>query len=392
MAAGLTALAGESRAQATDPSGALRLGVIGVGDRGRDLIRAFMRTGQVEVTALCDANPSRLKVGRFLARQETADFEDYRRMLDESDIDAVVVASPLHLHAEHTLAALDHDRHVYCEIALAHTIDQCRKVTEAVGRTGKVLQVGHQYRYAPWIQEGVKRIREGELGQVQRIHAIWHRNDDGRRRTSATDPAAARLANWRLYSEFSGGPLADLGAHQLDLANWIFEASPETVLAAGGVDFWKDGRDLPDNVAAVFRYPGGRTLVFSALSTNSMEGTQTRVFGTDGALVMTNADAALYWEPRSEHSAHVREDAGTDATTAPTRKHGVPYRGPGEPLAPAEDEHVEPTQLACAAFVRSVRQPAQPLADVTAGQAVAEWACRATLAMAEGRLVSGEAG
>jgi predicted dehydrogenase len=392
VAAGLTGLASESWTQAADPSGALRLGVIGVGHRGRDLIRAFMRSEQVRVTALCDTSPSRLKVGRFLARQETADFQDYRRMLDESEIDAVVVASPLHLHAEHTLAALDHHRHVYCEIALAHTIDQCRKMAEAVRRTGKVLQVGHQYRYAPWIQESVSCIRKGELGQVQRIHAAWHRNHDGRQDTSRTDPAAARLANWRLYSEFSGGPLADVGCHQLDLANWIFEASPETVLAAGGVDFWKDDRDIPDNVTAVFRYPEGRTLVFSALTTNSMEGTQTRVFGTDGTLVLTNADATLYWEPRTDHSAHVAEAPNADAFTGATRKHGLPYRGPGEPLVPAEGEPVDPDQLACAAFVKSVRQQAHPEADVAAGQASAEWACRATQALAEGRPVSGEAG
>jgi predicted dehydrogenase len=384
---GLAALAGRSGAAPASSSGAVRVGVIGVGHRGRDLIRAFVRTGEAKVTALADVDPGRFKIGTWMARQKTANFDDYRRMLDEAEIDAVAIASPLHAHAEQAIAALERGRHVYCEIALAHTIDEARRVAVTSVRTGKMVQVGHQYRYAPWVKEALGRIGKGAIGPPQQIHAFFHRNNDGRHAVEGEEGPHAELANWRLYKKYAGGPLADIGCHQIDLANQIFGTSPESVTACGGVDFWKDGRDVPDHLTAVFRYPGGRTLVFTALSTNCMDGVQARVFGTDGSLVVTNADATLYYEPKTDHSAHAVKATGADATTGATRRGEVPYRGPGEPLVPAEGQPADPDQLAGAAFVECVKGNTRPLADVSAGLASAEWACLANQALAEDRRV-----
>ena len=384
---GLSALVRASGAAPAGPAAPVRVGVIGAGHRGRDLIRAFVRTGEAKVTALGDVNPGKFKVATWMARQKTANFEDYRRMLAEADLDAVAVASPLSLHAEQTIAALESGRHVYCEIALAQTLEQLQAVRDAAARARRVLQVGHQFRYAPWVKETLACIRRGDIGQVQHIQAFFERNHDGRHAVEGDTAALAGLADWRLYRKYAGGPLADLGCHQLDLANQVFGAPPESVTASGGIDFWKDDRDLPDHMTAVFRYPAGCALVFTALSTNCMDGVQARIYGTEGSLVVTNADATRYYEPKTDHSAHAVKATGADATTGATRRGEVPYRGPGEPLVPAEGKPADPDLLACAAFIECVRTSARPLADVTAGLASAEWACLANQALAEDRRV-----
>ena len=152
-------------------------------------------------------------------------------MLERKDLDAVVVATPLSLHAEHVVASLESGRHIYGEKSMGHTIEHCDRIVAAVRRTGKHFQIGHQYRYAPWFQEAMRRIREGEIGRVMHVYGYWHRNSNWRR--PVPDPKFERLINWRLYREYSGGLAAELGSHQIDIANWVFGAPPESVIASG---------------------------------------------------------------------------------------------------------------------------------------------------------------
>jgi len=365
-ALGGTLLLGESEnLWGKAPSDRINLGIIGVGSRGQQLMRTFLRVPGVRFAGLCDVYEPRFAAGRRITSENTPIYHDYRELLAARDIDAVIVSTPLSLHAEHIVAVLESGHHVYGEKSMALTVEQCDRVLDAVKRSSKHYQVGLQYHYAPWYQEVLRRVQAGRLGHITQIYAYWHRNNSWRRPVPAgSDAKLERLINWRLYKEYSGGLLAELGSHHINFANEVFGALPESVVGSGGIDFWKDGRETQDNVQVTFRYPSGQTLFFSALTTNRFTGDQVRVFGTDGSAVLTESDATLYYEPKRPESA-VRQQTIVQhgIVTGATYKSELPYRGPGEPVAVPEDKQGSPDYLACAAFINSLRTNKRPEVD-----------------------------
>lgn len=350
----------------------VRLGVIGVGSRGKYMMRHFLRVPGVGIEALCDIYPPRLEEGRQVTGTSTPGFADYRQMLERAgrDLDAIVVATPLDRHAEHVIGSLDAGLDVYGEKALAFTVAECDAVVAAVRRTNRVFQVGHQYRYAPWYRQAVERIAAGEIGRVTHVYGYWHRNYDWRR--PVPRPELERQINWRLYREHSGGLLAELGSHHIDVANWIFGETPASVIGSGGIDFYPDGRDVFDNIQAVFDYPGGGTLVFSSLIGNHKTGFQLVVYGTGGTVELTLEDGHFFFEPARPSSAVPAERAGGIRSTATLSTAGdMPYRGAGARIELAEHESLDPSFYSAEAFVTAVREGARPIADVEVGRASA---------------------
>ena len=360
------------------PSDQVNLGVIGVGSRGQQLMRVMLRLGGVRVRGLCDVYEPRFAQGRKLTTEETPIYRDYRRLLEARDLDAIIVATPLALHAEHVIAALESGRHVYGEKSMALTVPECDRIVEAVKRAGKHFQIGLQYHYAPWYQEALERIRAGKIGHVTQIYAYWHRNHSWRR--PVPDPQDAkleRLINWRLYRAYSGGLLAELGSHHIHFANQVFGSIPESVVGSGGIDYWKDGREVPDNVQGVYRYPGGQTLLFSALTTNRLDGSQIRVLGTAGSVVLTQADGIFYDEPATARSAALAESVVEHGVvTGASYLAEMPYRGPGHPIEVPESKAGSADYIACRSFIDCVRNNRRPEADERAG-----WAAGVTVAV-----------
>jgi predicted dehydrogenase len=380
--------AAQAPARAVAPSDVVGIGIIGPGSRGQELMRKFLRVPGVSIRAVADVYEPRFAEVRRLTKEETPTYTDHRRMLERKDLDAVVVASPLSLHAEHVVASLESGRHVYGEKSMGHTIEHCDRIVAAARRTGRYFQVGHQYRYAPWFQEAMRRIKEGEIGRVMHVYGYWHRNTNWRR--PVPDPKFERLINWRMYREFSGGLAAELGSHQIDVANWVFGALPETVIGSGGIDYWKDGRDVDDNIQVVFRYPGGRSLVFSSLTENHKVGNQQWVYGDEGSVELTMEDGAFYYEKDRRKTAGpagaeiVERGVTTGATYSP--RGDMPYRGPGAPIKPPLDgPQGDPTFLCCKSFVESVHAGKRPFADEHVGWASAVSVCMANKAIDEGR-------
>ncbi|HWC16818.1 MAG TPA: Gfo/Idh/MocA family oxidoreductase, partial [Terriglobales bacterium] len=365
-ALGGTLLLGESaNLFAKAPSDQIHIGIIGVGSRGQQLMRTFLRVPGVRFAGLCDVYEPRFSAGRKITNENTPIYHDYRELLAAPDIDAVIVSTPLSMHSEHIVAVLESGRHVYGEKSMALTVEQCDRVLDAVKRFGKHYQVGLQYHYAPWYQEVLRRIQAGKLGRVTQIYAYWHRNNSWRRPVPpGGDAKLERLINWRLYKEYSGGLLAELGSHHINFANEVFGALPESVVGSGGIDFWKDGRETHDNVQVTFRYPAGQTLFFSAITTNRFTGDQVRVFGTDGSAVLTESDATLYYEPKRPESAVQQQTIVQHGiVTGATYKSELPYRGPGEPVAVPEDKQGSPDYLACVSFINSIRNDKRPEVD-----------------------------
>ncbi|WP_263365993.1 Gfo/Idh/MocA family protein [Edaphobacter bradus] len=344
----------------------VRLGIIGPGSRGKELLRSFLRVPGVTVVGAADVYAPRFAELNSVCGYNVPSYSDYRSLLDQKDIDAFVVATPLSFHSQHVVAALKSGRHVYGEKTMAFTVDEAQEIVRTVDAGKQIYQVGHQYRYAPWIRKTIERVHQGEIGDVTHVYGYWHRNSDWRR--PVPDPSLERLINWRLYNEYSLGLLSELGSHHIDIANWVFGETPQAALATGSVAAYHDGRENDDNVQAILSYSKGRRFVFSSMTNNAMMGDQLWLYGTKGSLNLTLQDAEFYYEPtraaQLPANALVTEKGIT--TGASYRAGGeMPYRGQGKKLNIPVVE--DPTATACKAFIECVRTGQRPVADVRAG-------------------------
>jgi predicted dehydrogenase len=339
----------------------VRLGIIGPGSRGKELVRNFLRVPGVRIAAAADVYPVRFTQLNEVCGYEVAQHADYRALLERKDLDAVIVATPLGLHGQHVVAALDSHHHVYGEKTLAYTLDDARKIVASAAEHKRIFQVGHQYRYSPWIRAAIARVQQGEIGEVTHIEGYWHRNNDWRR--PVPDPSLERLINWRLYNEWSLGLIAELGSHHMDIANWIFGATPVAALGSGSICFYHDGRETDDNAQVVLSYPGGRRFIFTSMTNNAKMGDQLWVYGSKGSLNLTLEDASFYYEPKK--ITRVAPNGKGVVTTASYNPHNeMPYRGAGSPVKVTPED---PTTAATRAFVYCVRNGTEPIANVHVG-------------------------
>lgn len=271
-------------AASAEPAGGdrVRLGVIGTGDRGRTLIRNIAKTRNCTVAAICDNYAPHLAKGQALVSAATPSFADHRAMLNAGGLDAVVIATPLDVHARQTLDALDAGLHVWCEKAMARTIADCSAMVKRSQDRGKVLQIGHQRMFHPTYLNALRRVKAGEIGTVTQIRASWHRNNSWRR--PVPPGSNDRQINWRLYRDSSAGLMTELATHQLQVGNWFLDAVPERVIGSGSICFWKDGREVYDHVALVYEYSGGRKLVYTSLLNNARYGCEEQIQGSKGSI------------------------------------------------------------------------------------------------------------
>lgn len=275
------------------------LGVIGTGDRGRGLINIMKQFPQFNIASIADVLPFRLSEALEDAGPNTTAHEDYRRILDDKNVDAVIIATPLSMHFEMANAALEAGKHVYCEKTMTFHIDEALNlVGEAESRGNQVFQVGHQYRYHPLYFKVADLIRKDLIGDVTNIYVQWNRNGDWRR--PVPSPEYERLINWRMYREYSGGLTAELLGHQIDYINWIFNTHPEQIAGFGGIDYWKDGRETFDNVNTIFKYPGGMKVNLISLTANGRNDFMIEFRGSKGTIQMDYTNAKIFWEPLND--------------------------------------------------------------------------------------------
>ena len=307
------------------PGGPVRLGYVGLGGQGRVLLEQT-DARYAEVVALCDINPAQLqkadealeRAGKPLARH----YVEWMEMIDKEDLEGLVVAAPLFLHAEMSVAGLDAGLHVLCEKMMARNVEGLRLMLEAARRTGRLLEIGHQRHYNPVFKAAYEGIIEpGLLGEVYYSRLHWHRNGSWRRAVESPAPGydpsewgypdLERMINWRLYWDYSLGLLAELASHQVAIANWFFGAVPDAVVGHGGVFRYKDGRDVPDHIYATFEYPEGRTALLSSIQSNAFGGYYEAFFGTEGTLVLRGESEAYLFD-ESERKATGIEIAPRD--------------------------------------------------------------------------------
>lgn len=268
--------------------------VIGLGFWGRDLVSTLTRLPRAKVVAVCDNYPA------FLRRTATATpgaaaVEDYRKILDDKSIEAVVIATPSHQHREIAVAALQAGKHVYCEAPLATTIDDARAIASAAKNTPTlVFQAGLQTRSDPHRHFMLPFIRAGAQGKNTGARAQWHKKESWRR--TSPNPDREKELNWRLRQETSPGLIGEIGIHQLDAVSWYLNDLPVSAHGFGSLIHWKDGREVPDTVQAVIEFPGGVRLMYDCSLANSFDAELEMYYGTDAAVMLRESKAWMFKE------------------------------------------------------------------------------------------------
>jgi predicted dehydrogenase len=336
----------------------LRLGYIGTGRQGQKHIRFAADLPGIERRTLCDILPFHLDEARALVSPETKTVTDYRRILDDPDIDAVVISTPFHLHAQPMMDALDAGKHVYCEKTLVKGHDQIEQVRQAVANTDCIIQTGYQHRYSDHLQHIAGLIQSGEIGSISKVECTWNRNGDWRR--PVPSPEYERAINWRMYREYSGGLTAELSSHQMDIIRWMLNSPPRQIMGTGGIDYWKDGRDTRDNTHLIVKHESGLVASYTCLTTNAYEGSRMTFLGTSGTIVTSLDEAWISSEPVSDETPE-----GVDAVTGATMSlSGLKGRR-------IKLEDFNPTRNAMAAFREAVISNSKPAASVENGLATA---------------------
>ena len=300
----------------------LRLALIGCGEQGRVLMESCLRIPGVRVVAVCDIwEYSRQYASGYLNKygQPTTVYEDYRDLLaKEKGLDAAIVATPDWVHAEHTNACLQAGLHVYCEKEMSNSLEKARSMVLAARRTGRLLQIGHQRRSNPRYIHAIERLARDKkiLGRVSLAYAQWNRSKSDmvgwpKKYTIPQETldkygygSMLELRNWRWFRKFGGGPMVDLGSHQIDLFGWVFGVNPSTVVASGGLDYYRE-REWYDNVMAIYEFetPEGRARAFYQVQTTTKHGGFYETFmGDNGSLVISEVPQRGNWAMREAHA------------------------------------------------------------------------------------------
>lgn len=278
LQAGSTALAGLAHAAPqVSPNGRVRIATIGFGGMGMGDTRYALSVPGVELAAVCDVYDGRLTRAREVYGEQVFRTRDFREVLARRDIDAVIVATPDHWHADISIAAMEAGKDVYCEKPMVRSVEDGKRVIDAQNRTGRIFQVGSQYVTSMVYQKARELVRSGAIGAVNMVEAWLDRNTalgawqysippDASPATVDWDRflgkapqrpfEAVRVFRWRNYRDYGTGVAGDLFVHLLSGLHLVTGSlGPERIFAAGGLRYWKDGRDVPDVMLASLDYP-----------------------------------------------------------------------------------------------------------------------------------------
>jgi predicted dehydrogenase len=317
--------AARAKAAAKDVS-EIDVALLGAGAQGQVLLDAMLRIPGLRFRAVCDVwteyNQKRVVNTLKKYKHEVNGYEDYREMLDkEKELDAVVVATPDFWHAPHTIDCLRAGKHVYCEKEMSNTLEGARSMVLAARETRKLLQIGHQRRSHPRYRHCYEKLL-GEakiLGRIVTVNGQWNRAvspDIGWPERYAIPAerlkqygfrSMEQFRNWRWYKGLGGGPIVDLGSHQIDIYNWFLGTPPAHVMASGGLDY-HDAKthEWYDTVMAIYEYETGGGPVrayYQTQTTNGSQGYFENFMGDQGTLVISESEAnypgLLYRDPNA---------------------------------------------------------------------------------------------
>lgn len=291
----------------------IRLGFIGLGNRGDQVLDAFLEHKDCEITAICDIYQPYLDFAAKKIGGNPQQFRDYRRLLERNDVDAVVICTPDHWHALQTIHACEANKDVYVEKPLSLCVVEGRRMVEAARRHRRVTQVGLHRRSSPYCREAADFIRKGGIGHVTVARAFHIQNEWPQGIDNPPDekppanfdweawlgPAPRRPYNrnrtfyrFRWFYDYSGGQLTNFGVHYLDMIHWALgQDAPQAVTAMGGKFAITDNREVPDTLEVMWQYPDNTLVTFSQFNATAAPASMIRnceieFRGTKGTLYL----------------------------------------------------------------------------------------------------------
>ena len=323
----LLSAAGAVAAHAVPPSDQVTLGVIGSGGRGTFVMGVFQKDPALRVSAICDVYEPNLENAISVASKVPGThpkvYRNYRELLADKDVQAVLIATPEHWHYQMVLDALAAGKDVYVEKPLCQTPVQGVALVEAERKTKQIVQVGMQRRSYDLFKEGRAIVAAGKLGTVRMVRTWWLNNYlggtpaiklagpldweqwQGPAPRRSLDPD--RFRNWRLYSDYAGGIVADQGAHIFDGIQMLMAAGfPSAVTAAAGKPH-KQGVDQPESVVAIAEYPedfvGVFTVNYAAMQYKSRNDQLNQLDGDQGRMDIGREDLKVFLKGAEEQAA-----------------------------------------------------------------------------------------
>jgi predicted dehydrogenase len=285
----------------------VRVAMIGVGSRGQELLKQIVAVPGTQVVAIADVYTRRFDEAKKIA-PGIQTFDDHRRVLDMKDIDGVIVATPLHIHARHFIDSLAAGKDLYAEKTMTWSIPEAEQCLDAARKSDRVVQIGLQHQSGGPFVDAKKWISDGMVGKVNQVESWMSRNTPHGQGQWVRQPAADctaqnvkwqaflngrpdkgfdayRFMNWRLFWMFSGGNITENMIHQIA---WIMSALdlplPTAAYMSGGVFSEKDGREVPDTIAVTVDFPDEVVVTWQSTFSNRRYGLGQRILGSDGTV------------------------------------------------------------------------------------------------------------
>jgi predicted dehydrogenase len=404
---------GDSPLKAAQANSQIGFGFIGSGIRGSQLLDAFARMPGIRPLAVCDLYDGYLARARERVGASLDVTKDYQKVLARKDVDAVVIATPDHLHQKMTLEALDAGKHVYIEKPLTWRIEEGAAIISAEKRSGKVLQVGSGAKTSPYTAKMREIVKSGVLGKVNMVRCYEHRNDPQGAWVYPIPPDASEKTidwpkflgsapprnfdpkvffRWRCWWEYSGGVATDLFVHLLSQLHEAMDVKgPKSAVSQGGIYRWKDGRSVPDVMNTVYEYDPEYVVDMYVNLGNTYTSRAMVIMGSEGTLVQSGfTGLTLYEEARRPNVQTYGSTAWPKAMRAAYfEQHGwtadghpkTPIPGPAKPKEVTVESGPNHYEL----FVLSMRNGTPSKENATEGHFAAGAAHLANMAFQAGR-------
>jgi predicted dehydrogenase len=270
---------------------AVTFGIIGTGGRGRYVGTHMANDKRTRLTAICDLFPDRIDLAKTQVpgADRARAFKDYKELLALSDLDAVLIATPVFLHPEHFEAAVDARKHIYCEKPAGADVAGVKRLMRAAARAdkSKTRQFGFQQRFSPEYLTAERMINEGKIGQVTLVTSYWVLgNRPPAQFKSPYDPKDQKLRHWGQWQDYSGGPIVEQDCHGVDVLNWFGKAHPDRATGTGGLRYKPPYGDwTSDHHNITYFYPGNiEGWLISIKHTGGFRDVKEQVFGSAGMI------------------------------------------------------------------------------------------------------------
>ena len=309
------------------------VGLIGCGGRGGSLAKALLDTTDARLVALCDLFDAQIEaVQRRTGVESPRTYRDLEKLL-ASDVDAVIIATPVFLHAEHFEAAIQAGKHIYIEKPAAADVEGCKRIMRAADLADRSLNItmGFQRRYAaPYLK--AKRAHDaGAIGTIRMAHAHFLKSGPSPRASTERRPPKdeiERIRSWGIWQELAGDLIVENNVHCIDVLNWFLGGHPLSAVGLGGKKATARAGDMRDNNNVAYAYADGvlASLAGSTLAANNYREVHEQFFGTDG-MIETSELGWRHFRQRGDESM----EKATRSTTLDSMEAFVKRIADGEP-------------------------------------------------------------